>query len=137
MNINGVHTLKTVLVSTIFTAVALSVAAYFSSIFSRSSTGLLGSESSFWFFAVLAGFVDGVILGLISGVVFSVIGPDTTKAVLFSTVFNVLVVAVFYVVFSNGGIESDGIRYTLYSLIPIGILNAVIASLIGSTNLPK
>lgn len=114
-----------------FTGCLLAVAGYFAAITSAESAPL-GSESDWWFLVVGIDLIAGLIIGGISAMVIVGFNMSYVKAVIFGGTINLLIVLGFYI-FTNGQM-SQGIRYSLYSLVPIGLINGAIVSWFSSTS---
>lgn len=114
-----------------FTGIMLALAGYFITINSTDG-GLLGPEKNWWIITVVTDLVVGILIGGVSGAAIRGFNLSSIKAVLFCGMLNLLIVAGFYFV-TNGGM-SEGIRYSLYALIPIGLLNGIAVSLFSSTS---
>ena len=127
---NGTRLIFGIVTGTTFTGIMLALAGYFITINSTDG-GLLGPEKNWWIIAVVTDLGVGILIGGVSGAVIVGFNLSSIKAVLFCGMLNLLIVAGFYFV-TNGGM-SEGIRDSLYALIPIGLLNGIAVSLFSST----
>lgn len=122
--------IPSIVAGALFTGFALGIAGYF--ITTNSTDGdWLGPERNWWPIFVVTDLIVGLVIGGLSGAVIEGFGLSLSKAVLFCLILNLLIVAGFYFV-TNGGM-SESIRYSLYALIPIGLLNGIAVSLFSST----
>lgn len=120
-----------VALGSVLTGCLLAIVGYFATITSPNG-GLLGAESDWWPLAVGIDLIAGFIIGGISAIVIAGFNMSYGKAIIFGGTLNLLIVVGFYI-FSNGQM-SQGIRYPLYSLIPIGLINGAIISWFFSTS---
>lgn len=124
----GYKLIACIAVGAIFTGCALAIAGYFITIQSTDG-GLLGPENDAWPIAVVVNFIAGSIVGGISAAVIAGFNFGLIKALLFSGLLNILVVATFFFL-THGGM-SEAIRYSLYALVPIGFINGVIVFIVA------
>lgn len=126
----GFNIFACVAIGSIFTGCALSIAGYFITINSTDG-GWLGPESDWWPIMVVINLIAGLIVGGISAAIIVGFNLNFVKAVSLCGILNLLIVIGFYV-FTNG-LMSESIRYSLYALIPIGLINGGIVSWFFST----
>jgi hypothetical protein len=117
-----------------FSGITLAIVAYFATINSNSGGGFLGPERDWWPFAVVIDLIVGLIIGGISAGVVMGFNLSFIEAVSFCGILNLLIVIGFY--FFTNGQMSYGIKYPLYSLIPIGLINGAIVSWFASFQKP-
>jgi len=118
-----------VLIGAIFSAITLGIASYFVNINDHSGGGsFIFSPGQFWFVGVIFGVVLGFVHGGISGALIADLDMNFLEALRFSAITNGLIVLAFYVLTGGGDKFSDGIKYTIYSLLPLGIISAAIIS---------
>jgi hypothetical protein len=123
-----VSIIKGILIGASFTGVMLAVVAYFGTINSNSGGGFLGPERDWWRIAVAEDFVLGVFIGGLSGAVIAGFNWNFTKALFLSGSMNLLLVVCVWLFLGNEGL-SDSIKYSLYWLVPIGLITAAAVSL--------
>lgn len=126
----GYKIFLSILLGAVFSGIALAVATYVATIDSNSGGGFMGPESNMWLIATIAGLIFGLILGGFSGAIISVFDFGLLRALIFGGIVNALIVGGIHLV-ANGEM-SDGVRYTLYPLIPIGLINSVFVSMVAS-----
>ena len=113
-----------------FTSLALAIVQYFGTINSGDGGSWIGSDSDFWMLAVATGLVFGAILGGISGAIIAGLGISSLKAALFGGVLNLLILSAFYI--ATDWQISSSIKFSLYFLVPVGIVNGAIVALISA-----
>lgn len=112
----------------VLTALALAIVAYFFAINDHSGGGgVLGSNSDWWFVGVLVGLILGFMVGLTSSSIILWLNLSPLRAALFGAGFNLVLSAGIYFLIVNGP-PSDSIKYPLYSLTPIGLINGLAVS---------
>jgi hypothetical protein len=118
------------LTGAVFSAMALGIVSYFVNVNDRSVHGsFIFSPGSFWFAGVIAGVVLGFVHGGISGALIVKLDLKFLRALLYCGISNALIVLAFYIVTNGGETVSDGIKYTIYSLIPVGIVSGAIVAI--------
>ena len=118
-----------ILTGTGFSSLALAIVAYFGAINSPDSA-VLGSERDWWMLAVASRLIFGAILGALSGAIIAGLGMSSLKAAILGGVLNLLIVGAFYI--ATDWQISSSIKFSLYFLVPIGIVNGVIVALIST-----
>lgn len=122
---SGTKIILGIFTGAVFIGVTMAVVGYFATVNSASSS-LIGAERDWWPVTVTTNFVFGLVLGAVSGAMIAGFSMSIPKAVAFGGLLNLLIVAIFYVI--TEGYVSDSIKYSLYSLIPIGIINGILVS---------
>ncbi len=125
-DMNFTNTLLGILTGAGFTGLALAIVQYFGTINSPDSS-LLGSERDWWVLAVATGLILGAILGGVSGAIIAGLGMSSLKAALFGGAVNLIV----FVAISLNDVSS-GIKFSLYFLVPTGVVNGIIVALISA-----
>lgn len=117
------------LIGAVFTGVVFSLVSYIITINDHSGGGswIFGSAKEWWWLAIIAGFIIGVVIGGFSGAVITAFNFKLLIAVIFGGLFNLFLISAFYIFVESGW--SDGIAYKFYSLIPIGAVNGAVVSL--------
>ena len=126
----GIRLLLCFVIGSMITGSLLAITGYFATI-NSSDGGFLGPEKEMWPVAVVVYLIVGAVIGCLSAAVVVGFRLDIGKAVLFCGVFNLILVGGFY--FFTNGQMSDGIKYPLYSLIPIGLVNGLFVSWFSSS----
>lgn len=114
-----------IVIGAVFTGCLLAIVGYFATITSPHG-GFLGAERDWWLIAVITDLVVGSVIGGLSAIVIAGFNLSYVKAIIFCAVLNLLIVLRFYI-FANGQM-SQSIKYPLFALIPIGLLNGVLVS---------
>lgn len=112
-------------VGSLFSGLVFALASYLFTMNDHSG-GLL-PLSDWWYIVVLVALAFGAIIGGISGAIIAGFQFGLIKAAVFGFVFNSLISIALYIF--AGADMSHGVRYSLLSLIPIGLFNGAIVSL--------
>ncbi len=118
------------MVGAVFTGLMLAVTSYFFTM--KDHSGGFLPLSDWWFLVVIVALVFGAIIGGISGATIAGFNLGLIKALIFGAIINCVILFVFYI-FTNGEM-SFGIKSSLLSLIPIGLVNSAIVSWLSSTS---
>lgn len=118
-----------IIIGAAFSGVTSAIASYVAVINDHSGS-FFGPASNWWDLAMIIGLVCGIVVGGLSAALIIGLKMGTLKAVLLGGFINLLIVAFFY--FLTNGRMDDSIKYWLYALIPIGIINGLIVSFFNS-----
>jgi hypothetical protein len=118
-----------------FSGACLAVVCYLAAVNDAAGSSFIGSNSTWSPFAAVVGAILGLVLGGISAAIITGFQLNFAKALVFEFCVNLSIAALLYLLITNGP-ASDTVRYPLYSLIPIGLINGEIISLLPSLQRP-
>ena len=124
-----------ILLGGVFSGVCLSFVCYLAAVNDADGSGFIGGNSTWSPFAAIAGVILGLILGGFSAAIITGFQMNLMKALIFEFCLNILIATLIYLLITNGP-ASDTVKYPLYFLVPIGLVNGAIVSLLPSLQKP-
>ncbi len=124
-----VRIVQVILSGGLLTGLLLLAVQYFASVNDAGGSSWVGNNSSWWPFFVVTAFILGVIVGAVSSSIIVWFKLAPLQAALFGLTTHVLVSTAIYFIIANGPL-SDSFKYPLGSLVPIGLINALVTSYI-------
>jgi len=132
--VRSLHTSKILVgiaVSALFTGLAFSLAAYFYTI-NDASGSILGPASDWWAYSLAIGLIFGFVVGGVCGTLIVSLNLRLWQALIIGGLVNLLIVGGLLLLTEGGG-KNFPMKCALYSLIPIGLLNGLVACFFASS----
>lgn len=120
-----------IVVGAAFSGIVFGIASYFYTVNNHSST-TFGPASDWWAFAVIIGIVFGVMVGGLFGAFVTGLKMRFLTASILGGLINLFIVVIFLAARSE--VKNVAMKYSLYSLIPLGVINGVVVSYFSSSS---